>query len=157
MIMRNLSVDATDRKILRLLQEDGRISNADLADAIHLSPSSCLRRVRRLEDEGVIERYVMLIDPAAIGRPTSIFIEISLKDQSEETLRDFEAAVALSSEVMECYLMAGDSDYLLRIDVADMADYERIHKTHLSRLPGVSGIRSNFTIRTVCKKTSYEL
>jgi Lrp/AsnC family leucine-responsive transcriptional regulator len=157
MIMRNLSIDATDRKILRLLQEDGRISNADLADAIHLSPSSCLRRVRRLEDEGVIERYVMLIDPAAIGRPTSIFIEISLKDQSEETLRDFEAAVALSSEVMECYLMAGDSDYLLRIDVADMADYERIHKTHLSRLPGVSGIRSNFTIRTVCKKTSYEL
>ena len=157
MIVRNVSIDATDRKIIRLLQEDGRISNADLAEAIHLSPSSCLRRVRRLEEEGVIERYVMLVDPATIGRPTSIFIEISLKDQSEETLRDFEAAVALSSEVMECYLMAGDSDYLLRIDVADMADYERIHKTHLSRLPGVSGIRSNFTIRTVCKKTSYDI
>lgn len=155
--MRTTALDATDRKILRLLQQDGRISNADLAEAIHLSPSSCLRRVRRLEDEGLIDRYVMLLNAAAIGRPTSIFIEISLQNQSEETLGAFEAAVAMSSEVMECYLMAGDSDYLLRIDVADMADYERIHKTHLARLPGVSGIRSNFTIRTVCKKTSYEI
>ena len=152
-----IELDATDRKILRLLQADGRISNADLAEAIHLSPSSCLRRVRRLESSGVIDRYAMLVNPAAIGKPTSIFIEISLGSQSQEVLDAFEAAVADSSEVMECYLMAGQSDYLLRVEVADMADFERIHKSQLSRLPGVTGIRSNFAIRVVCKKSLYEL
>ncbi len=155
--MQMIELDATDRKILRLLQADGRISNADLAEAIHLSPSSCLRRVRRLESSGVIDRYAMLVNPAAIGKPTSIFIEISLGSQSQEVLDAFEAAVADSSEVMECYLMAGQSDYLLRVEVADMADYERIHKSQLSRLPGVAGIRSNFAIRMVCKKSLYEL
>lgn len=155
--MRMIELDATDRKILRLLQADGRISNADLAEAIHLSPSSCLRRVRRLESSGVIDRYAMLVNPAAIGKPTSIFIEISLGSQSQKVLDAFEAAVADSSEVMECYLMAGQSDYLLRVEVADMADYERIHKSQLSRLPGVAGIRSNFAIRMVCKKSQYEL
>lgn len=155
--MRMIELDATDRKILRLLQADGRISNADLAEAIHLSPSSCLRRVRRLESSGVIDRYAMLVNPAAIGKPTSIFIEISLGSQSQKVLDAFEAAVADSSEVMECYLMAGQSDYLLRVEVADMADYERIHKSQLSRLPGVAGIRSNFAIRMVCKKSLYEL
>lgn len=155
--MRMIELDATDRKILRLLQADGRISNADLAEAIHLSPSSCLRRVRRLESSGVIDRYAMLVNPAAIGKPTSIFIEISLGSQSQEVLDAFEAAVADSSEVMECYLMAGQSDYLLRVEVADMADFERIHKSQLSRLPGVTGIRSNFAIRVVCKKSLYEL
>lgn len=155
--MRMIELDATDRKILRLLQADGRISNADLAEAIHLSPSSCLRRVRRLESSGVIDRYAMLVNPAAIGKRTSIFIEISLGSQSQEVLDAFEAAVADSSEVMECYLMAGQSDYLLRVEVADMADFERIHKSQLSRLPGVTGIRSNFAIRVVCKKNLYEL
>lgn len=152
-----IELDATDRKILRLLQADGRISNADLAEAIHLSPSSCLRRVRRLESSGVIDRYVMLVNAAAIGKPTSVFIEISLGGQSQEMLDAFEAAVANSPEVMECYLMAGQSDYLLRVEAADMADYERIHKSQLSRLPGVTGIRSNFAIRTVCKKSHYEV
>ena len=155
--VRMIELDATDRKILRLLQADGRISNADLAEAIHLSPSSCLRRVRRLESSGVIDRYAMLVNPAAIGKPTSIFIEISLGSQSQKVLDAFEAAVVDSSEVMECYLMAGQSDYLLRVEVADMADYERIHKSQLSRLPGVAGIRSNFAIRMVCKKSLYEL
>ena len=155
--MRMIELDPTDRKILRLLQADGRISNADLAEAIHLSPSSCLRRVRRLESSGVIDRYAMLVNPAAIGKTTSIFIEISLGSQSQEVLDAFEAAVADSSEIMECYLMAGQSDYLLRVEVADMADYERIHKSQLSRLPGVTGIRSNFAIRMVCKKSLYEL
>jgi len=140
-----------------LLQTDGRMSNADLAEAVNLSPSSCLRRVRRLEDEQVIDRYVMLINPAAIGRPTSIFVEISLKSQSQESLQAFEVAVSACPDVMECYLMAGDSDYMLRVEVADAADYERIHTTILSRLPGVARIRSSFTLRTVCKRIVYEL
>ena len=133
------------------------MTNADLAEAIHLSPSSCLRRVRRLEDDGVIVGYAMLIDPATIGKPSSIFVEISLSNQSEEAFNAFEVAVAKCVDVMECYLMAGDSDYLVRVEVADTADYERIHKSHLARLPGVARIRSSFTLRTVCKRTVYEL
>ena len=155
--MRISSLDKVDRKILKLLQADGRMSNADLAEAINLSPSSCLRRVRQLEESGVIDRYAMLLNPAAIGKPTSIFVEISLKSQSEEALNAFEQAVANCPEVMECYLMAGDSDYMLRVEVADAADYERIHKGVLSRLPGVSRIRSSFTLRTVSKRIAYEL
>jgi DNA-binding Lrp family transcriptional regulator len=152
-----IALDKTDRKILRLLQGDGRMTNADLAEAIHLSPSSCLRRVRRLEEDGVIGGYVMLVNPAAIGKPSSIFVEITLKSQSEEALNAFEAAVSDCPEVMECYLMAGDSDYMLRVEVADAADFERIHKTILSRLPGVARMRSIFTLRSVCKRTVYEL
>ena len=152
-----LDMDSTDRKILRLLQKDGRMSNADLAEAIHLSPSSCLRRVRRLEDEGVIAGYAMLIDPAAIGKPSSIFVEMSLASQSEDALDAFESAVARCPDVMECYLMAGEYDYMLRVEVADNADYERIHRTTLSRLPGVARIRSSFTLRPVCKRTGYSL
>ena len=133
------------------------MTNADLAEAIHLSPSSCLRRVKRLEDEGVIAGYAMLLDPAKVGKPSSIFVEITLVNQSEDMLNAFEEAVADCPDVMECYLMAGDSDYLLRVVVADTTDYERIHKTHLSRLPGVSRIRSSFTLRAVCKRTGYPL
>jgi Lrp/AsnC family leucine-responsive transcriptional regulator len=128
-----------------------------LAEAIHLSPSSCLRRVRRLEDEGVIAGYAMLIDPAAIGKPSSIFVEMSLASQSEDALDAFENAVARCPDVMECYLMAGEYDYMLRVEVADNADYERIHRTTLSRLPGVARIRSSFTLRPVCKRTGYSL
>lgn len=152
-----IELDVIDKKILRHLQNDGRMTNADLAEAIHLSPSSCLRRVRRLEGEGVIAGYAMLIDPASIGKTSSIFVEISLNSQSEEVLNKFEAAVTNCPDVMECYLMAGESDYLLRVVVRDTADYERIHKTQLSRLPDVARIRSSFTLRTVSKRTVYEL
>lgn len=152
-----IEIDVIDKKILRHLQNDGRMTNADLAEAIHLSPSSCLRRVRRLEGEGVIAGYAMLIDPASIGKTSSIFVEISLNSQSEEVLNKFEAAVTNCPDVMECYLMAGESDYLLRVVVRDTADYERIHKTQLSRLPDVARIRSSFTLRTVSKRTVYEL
>lgn len=152
-----IELDVIDKKILQHLQNDGRMTNADLAEAIHLSPSSCLRRVRRLEKEGVIAGYAMLIDPATIGKTSSIFVEISLNSQSEEVLNKFETAVAKCPDVMECYLMAGESDYLLRVVVRDTADYERIHKTQLSRLPDVARIRSSFTLRTVSKRTVYEL
>ena len=150
-------IDAIDKAILNTMQSDGRISNADLAERINLSPSACLRRVRHLEDTGVIEGYAMLVNPAAIGKPSNIFVEVSLASQSEYSLNLFESAVAECPEVMECYLMAGESDYLLRVVAADAVDYERIHKTHLSRLPNVSRIRTQFTLRAVCKKTAFQI
>jgi Lrp/AsnC family leucine-responsive transcriptional regulator len=149
-----IGMDRIDRRILGELQEDGRMTNAQLAERVHLSPSACLRRVRRLEDEGVIEGYVMLVDQGASGRPTNIFVEITLHSQSEESLDGFEQAVISCPEVMECYLMSGDADYLLRVAAADTADYERIHRTELARLPGVARIRTSFALRTVCKKTA---
>lgn len=150
-----IDLDGVDRKILDLLQADGRMSNAELAEKINLSPSACLRRVRRLEDEGVIAGYVMLLDQRAIGRPDDIFIEITLVSQSQDCQETFERAVRECPDIMECYLMAGEADYLLRVAAAGTADYERIHKSHLSRLPGVSRIRSNFALRTVCKTTAF--
>ncbi len=152
-----MKLDATDIAILKNLQPEGRLTNADLADRIHLSPSACLRRVRHLEDAGIIDGYAALVNQNTIGKPSNIFIEVSLDSQSEESLNAFEVAVADCPEVMECYLMAGDADYLLRVVASDSADYERIHKTHLSRLPHVSRIRSSFAIRTVCKKTAFEI
>jgi len=151
-----IELDTIDRKILNLLQAEGRMTNADLAERIHLSPSACLRRVRRLEDEGVIDGYVMLVDQAAIGRPAIIFVELTLTSQSEETLAAFEAAVGECTDVMECYLMSGDADYLLRVVAENTADYERVHKI-LARLPGLARTRSSFVLRTVSQKTAYEL
>ena len=133
------------------------MSNADLADRVNLSPSATLRRVRMLEESGVIEGYAMLVNQKTIGKPTNIFVEVALNSQSEGNLNAFENAVAACPEVMECYLMSGDSDYMLRVVVADTSDYERVHKEYLSRLPNVSRIRSNFALRTVCKKTAYAL
>ena len=152
-----IELDRTDRRILEQLQSDGRMTNAALAERVHLSPSACLRRVRRLEEAAVIEGYVMLVNQAAVGRPTNIFVEITLHGQSEETLDAFERAVAACPDVLECYLMAGDADYLLRVAAADTADYERIHRTELARLPGVARIRTSFALRTVCKKTALQL
>jgi Lrp/AsnC family leucine-responsive transcriptional regulator len=149
-----MPMDETDRKILRLLQEDGRMSNAELAERIHLSPSACLRRVRHLEQERVIEGYAMLVNQSAIGRAVNVFVEITLTNQSEDCQDAFETAVRQCPDVMECYLMSGDADYLLRIAAADANDYERIHKTYLSRLPGIARIRSNFALRPVCRNTS---
>ncbi|WP_349357618.1 Lrp/AsnC family transcriptional regulator [Stappia sp.] len=152
-----MTFDRIDRHILTLLQENGRIANADLAEAVGLSASACLRRVRALEDAGVIERYVALLDQTRIGRRMDIFVEISLTSQSNDVLSAFERAVARSPEIMECHLMAGDADYLLRIAAADPLDFERIHRDHLARLPGVSRMRSSFAIRTVTKSTAFPL
>ncbi|MGF1667408.1 MAG: Lrp/AsnC family transcriptional regulator [Acidimicrobiia bacterium] len=150
-------LDAVDRAILRFLQQDGRMTNAELAGRVHLSPSACLRRVRRLEEEGVIDGYAMLVNPAAVGRTTDVFVEISLSSQRDESLDAFEKAVASSSAIMSCHLMAGDADYLVRLKVADVADYERIHRDHLSKLPGVARLRSIFAIRTVYETTEFRL
>ncbi len=152
-----IELDKTDRKILALLQADGRITNAELAQRVNLSPSASLRRVQRLEASGVIAGYVALVSQEKLGRPTSIFIEVALKTQSEEALKAFERAVRACPEVMECYLMSGDADYLIRVVAADTQDYERIHKQHLTRLPGVARIRSSFALRAVCKKTALDV
>jgi len=150
-------LDATDRAILNELQRDGRITNAALADKVHLSPSACLRRVRSLEEAGVINGYTTVLNRAAIGRSTTVFVEVSLTGQQEELLTEFEAEVGNCPEVMSCHLMAGIADYVLYVVADDVEDYERIHRTHLSRLPGVAQIRSSFSLRAVCEKTIHEL
>ncbi|MEK7437967.1 MAG: Lrp/AsnC family transcriptional regulator [Pseudomonadota bacterium] len=152
-----MNLDKTDRKILAILQNDGRITNAELAKRIGLSPSACLRRVQRIEESGVISAYVALVQQEAVGRPSSIFVEVTLKSQSEESLRAFERAVVTCPDIMECYLMSGDADYLIRVVAADTQDYERIHKQHLTRLPGLARIRSSFAMRAICKKTALNI
>lgn len=152
-----MELDKTDRKIIALLQQDGRMSNAELAERVNLSQSACLRRVRRLEEEGVAQGYAMLVDQAAIGLPLNVFVEISLKTLTEEALDAFEAAVRDCPAVMASYLMSGDADYLLHMAVADAGDYEQLHRTQLSRFPYVARIRSSFALRTVSKKTAFEL
>ena len=129
--------------------------NADLAQAVGLSPSACLRRVRELEAAGTIAGYVALVDRKAAGKPTDVFVEITLQAQSEDVLSAFEAAVRTIEDVRECHLMSGDADYLLRVATGGAADFERIHREHLSRLPAVARMRSSFALRTVCWRTGY--
>lgn len=133
------------------------MSNVELAARVHLSESACLRRVRLLEDSHVIERYTMLVSPAAVGINGNVFAEITLTSQKQEDLDAFEAAVRAVPEVMECYLVTGEYDYLLRVVACDTVDYERIHHEHLTRLPGVARVKTSFTLRTVAKKTALPL
>lgn len=152
-----MKLDRLDRRILQELQRDGRVANADLAEKVGLSPSTCLRRVRALEEVGVIDKYVALLDQRKLGRRMDVFVEISLTGQSNEVLENFEKAVARSSEIMECYLMAGDADYLLRVTAADPTDFERIHREELARLPGVLRMKSSFAIRPIMRKTAFPM
>jgi DNA-binding Lrp family transcriptional regulator len=151
--MRVSEIDDRDRAILRALQEDGRLSNVELAEKVFLSPSACLRRVRLLEQHGLIAGYVMLLDPDACGKPGNAFIHIQLEQQHRQALDAFEAAVAQVAEVMECYLLAGEADYLVRVVYSDAADFERIHSETLTRLPGVVRIQTTFALRAVKKTT----
>lgn len=145
-------MDEKDRAILRLLRQDARMSNAALAEAVGLSPSACLRRLRLLEAGGVIRGYtVVLAEPEAPGGGVTVIVQITLERQTDEHLRRFEEAVRRCPEVRECHLMTGMSDYLLRVEARDAADYERIHKDQLSRMPGVARIQSSFAIRTVIR------
>ncbi len=152
-----MAIDRFDRLILEALQDDGRISNVQLASRIGLSESACLRRVRALEDSGMIRGYVALVNQNEAGLPGNVFVQIGLHREVESELAAFEDAVIAIPEVMECYLMSGEFDYLLRVVVADMADFERIHKTELTRLPGVARVNSSFAIRTVQRKTELPL
>jgi len=150
-------MDALDIKLLKALQKDGRMSNAELADSVALSPSACHRRVQRLEKEGVIRNYVALLNPRAVDRRATVFVEITLKGQADEILQAFERQVALIPDVLECHLMAGAADYLLKVVAQDTDDFARIHKQYLARLPGVAQMQSSFALRTVFKTTALPL
>ncbi len=152
-----MQLDRFDKLILDALQRDGRISNKQLAQQVNLSESACLRRVRGLEESGMIERYVAMVSQPKAGMPGNVLVHIGLHREEQSELAAFEAAVQAIPEVMECYLMTGEFDYLLRVVVADMADFERIHKDELTRLPGVARVNSSFAIRTVLKKTELPL
>lgn len=150
-------ISAVDAKILHRLQNNARISNVDLARAVGLSPSPCLRRVRALEDSGLIRSYATLLEPAALGLDVSVFVRVSLEKQVEKALERFETAVMKRSEVMECYLMTGDSDYLLRVVVPDIESFERFLLDHLTRIPGVASIKSSFALKQVKYRTALPL
>jgi Lrp/AsnC family transcriptional regulator, leucine-responsive regulatory protein len=143
------TLDAIDRKILEHLQVDGRMSLNDLADKVGLSPSPCLRRVRMLERDGVIARYVAVLDQRAVGLPVSVFVSIKLEKQREEALNRFAKAVERWPEVLECYLMTGSRDYWLRVVVPDLDAYERFVKQKLTRVEGIASIESSFALEQV--------
>lgn len=147
-------LDATDRRILRELQREAKLTNAELAARVGLSPSPCLARVRALEQDGVISRYVALVEPETLGLGLSVFIQVTLERQVEQVLETFEARMGAYPEVMECYLMTGDSDYLLRVLVRDIAELQRFIVRDLSKIPGVANIKSSFALKQVKYNTA---
>lgn len=149
-----MELDATDRRILSALQKAGRMTNAELSERVNLSPSACHRRVQRLEAEGYIRDYVALLDERRMGRPTTVFVEITLSSQADEVLEAFEQGVKRIPDVLECHLMAGTADYLLKVVAQDTEDFARIHRKHLARLPGVAQMHSSFALRTVFRTTA---
>ncbi|HIG01346.1 MAG TPA: Lrp/AsnC family transcriptional regulator [Myxococcales bacterium] len=149
-----LPVDSFDRDLVAVLQQEGRIANVQLAERVHLSESACLRRVRTLESQGVIQGYSARVDPQKVGLSGIVFVSITLERQDQDELRVFEEAVRALPEVMDCYLMTGEFDYLLRVVVADTEDFERIHSQQLTRLPGVARVHSSFALRTVQKSAA---
>ncbi|MFK7879841.1 Lrp/AsnC family transcriptional regulator [Roseobacter sp.] len=149
-----MSLDATDRRILQQLQRKGRMANAELSDSVNLSPSACHRRVQRLEKDGYIRDYVALLDARKMRVPTTVFVEITLQGQTDEVLDAFEKAVRRIPDVLECHLMAGSADYLLKVVAENTEDFARIHRQYLARLPGVGQMQSSFALRTVFKTTA---
>ncbi|MEI6837784.1 MAG: Lrp/AsnC family transcriptional regulator [Alcaligenaceae bacterium] len=152
-----MKLDPLDLKILQELQLDGALSNIELARRVHLSPSPCLARVRALENAGVIDRYVALASAVALGLGLNVFISISLTSQNKESLAQFEQRICEHDEVMECYLMTGDSDYLIRVAVADIGALEKFILEQLTPIPGIEKIRSSFALKQVRYKTALPL
>jgi len=152
-----MKLDAFDHAIVRSLQGDGRMTNAALADKVSLSESATLRRLRALEQSGLIEGYTAVVNQQKAGCPVNVFVNITLERQEQAHLREFEQAVRRVPEVMECYLMSGEYDYLLRVVLADTADFERLHSQHLTRLPNVARVHSSFALRTVQKSRELPL
>lgn len=152
-----MDLDATDLRILRALQDDAGLSNVELARRVHLSPSPCLARVKAMRASGLIRRFVALLDAQRLGLHLNVFISISLRQQGREALQGFEERVCAREEVMECYLMTGDADYLLRVVVADMAALERFILEQLSPIPQIEKIRSSFALKQVRYKTALPL
>jgi Lrp/AsnC family leucine-responsive transcriptional regulator len=152
-----MKIDDIDRRILNVLQRNGRVSNAELAEQVNLSASACHRRVQRLESDGIIRNYVAMLDPRKVGVPSTIFVEITLSTQADEVLEAFEKAVARIPDVLECHLMAGSADYILKVVAENTDDFARIHRQYLTRLPGVAQMQSSFALRTVFKTTALPL
>ena len=150
--MKSANLDRTDLSLLRILQREGRITNSELAQRVSLAESSCLRRVRLLEASGVIDRYAAVVDQRSVGLPLNVFVTLTLDSQADTVLKTFEREVCAVAEVMECYLMTGTSDYLLRVVAADVDDLERIHATRLSRLSNVARITSSLALRQVVRR-----
>jgi len=152
--MLNNNLDAIDMRIIKALQEQGRLTNVELAARVGLSPSPCLSRVKALEKSGVIDRYVALVRPDALGLGLSVFIQVTLERQTEKALEIFEARMLAFDEVMECYLMTGDSDYMVRLVVKDMDSLQQFIVKELTTIPGVANIRSSFALKQVKYKTA---
>lgn len=152
-----MKLDRTDYRILQHVQNNARMSNVELADAVGLSPAPCLRRVKALEQAGVIKRYAGIVDPAAVGLPISVFVNVSLERQERSGLEEFEQRISSYPEVMECYLMTGSSDYLVRVVVSDLQAYERFLADKLTRIPGVANIQSSFALKQVVYNTELPL
>ena len=155
--MPHRQLDAIDRRILEHLQDNARISNVDLAARVGISASPCWRRVRELEESGVISNYVTLIDAASVGLTVSVFVSVSLERQVERELEVFQNAIRERPEVMECYLMTGEADFLLRVVVPDLMAYERFLMDHLTRVPGIASIKSSFALKQVKYRTALPL
>lgn len=155
-IPRKNEIDTIDQHILTALQNDGRLTNVQLAEKVGLSESACLRRVRLLDERGIIHKYVMLIDQTAIGKPGNVFVRVTLEGQQQEKLQQFENEIFQVKEVMECFLMSGESDYLLRVIVRDNEDYMHLHN-RLTSLSGVLRVQSSFALKTVFKRTNVPL
>ena len=147
-------LDETDRRILASLQAHARLRNVELAELVGLSASPCLRRVKRLEETGVIRGFATLVDPEAVGLPVSVFVQVTLERQSETALETFESHIAEWPEVMECYLMTGDADYLLRVVAADLTAYQEFLMNKLTRVEGVASIKSSFALRRIAYRTA---
>lgn len=150
-------LDEIDLRILNVLQRDGRISNQDLADLVGLSPSPCLRRVKHLEKSGVVEKYVALVNPTAVERGLQAFVEVRLDRQTRAAVDRFEAEILKHPEVLECYLMAGDCDYLLRVVVHDLEEFRDFHMNSLAKIPGVGNVKSHISMKQVKYSTALPL
>ncbi|WP_249692508.1 Lrp/AsnC family transcriptional regulator [Stappia sp. WLB 29] len=142
-------MDDIDRRILRELQKDGRLTNQQLSERVGLSPSPCLRRVRNLEKAGIISGYAAVVDPQAYGLPVTVFLQVKLTPHTQETVATFEQAVAGIEEIMDCYLLAGDRDYLLKVVVASLADYESFMRRRIHKIPCIASLESSFAFGTV--------
>ncbi|MBW0145485.1 Lrp/AsnC family transcriptional regulator [Sphingomicrobium sp. B8] len=151
-----MELDRTDIAILRALQADGRQSNLALAEKVNLSPSPCLRRVRQLEEAGVIRGYTALVDPKAYGLPLTLYVRISLERHARDVVETFEQAIEKLEEVVECHLLTGGADYLLRVVVADLEDYQRFMSEEIHVIPGVASIDTSFALKTVKSSRVYK-
>ena len=150
-------MDKLDRNILEKLQQQGRITNQELAESVGLSAAACLRRVQRLEDSGLIDRYAAILNARKLGLEMMVMAEVSLAQHSSTLLQQFEDAAQVHPEILECHLMSGEADYLLKVLARNTEDYERIYRSILTALPGVTRIRSSFAIRSIIQRTALPL